>query len=97
MYESQRPAKSYTALQTVRHRFNIYAGSCVALAPQTRYTLRRNTASIMKSLVWFSKRYGSTFDRKRIYANLSSYPNPNSNPKPNSNLNPNPSPNPKAQ
>jgi len=22
---------SYTALQTVRHRFNIYAGSCVAL------------------------------------------------------------------
>jgi len=24
--------KSYTALQTVRHRFNIYAGSCVALA-----------------------------------------------------------------
>jgi len=38
-------------LQTVRHRFNIYAGSRrVALAlsrrwaPQTRYTLRRNTA-----------------------------------------------------
>jgi len=26
------PAKSYTALQTVRHRFNIYADSCVALA-----------------------------------------------------------------
>jgi len=26
------PAKSYTALQTVRHRFNIYAGSCVTLA-----------------------------------------------------------------
>jgi len=25
-------AKSYTALQTVRHRFNIYASSCVALA-----------------------------------------------------------------
>jgi len=25
------PAKSCTALQTVRHRFNIYAGSCVAL------------------------------------------------------------------
>jgi len=25
-------AKSYTALQTVRHRFNIYAISCVALA-----------------------------------------------------------------
>jgi len=26
------PTKSYTALQTVRHRFNIYASSCVALA-----------------------------------------------------------------
>jgi len=25
-------AKSYSALETVRHRFNIYAGSCVALA-----------------------------------------------------------------
>jgi len=30
--ESQRLAKFYTALQTVRHRFNIYAGSSVALA-----------------------------------------------------------------
>jgi len=29
-FESQRLA--YTALQTVRHRFNIYASSCVALA-----------------------------------------------------------------
>jgi len=42
-------------LQTVRHRFNIYTGSCVAFgamtrrwAPPTHYTLRRNTASIMK-------------------------------------------------
>jgi len=26
------PAKLYTALQTVRHRFNIYEDSCVALA-----------------------------------------------------------------
>jgi len=25
-------AKSYTALQSVRHRFNIYASSCVTLA-----------------------------------------------------------------
>jgi len=25
-FESQRPTKSYIALQTVRHRFNIYAG-----------------------------------------------------------------------
>jgi len=25
-------ATSYTAFQTVRHRFNIYASSCVALA-----------------------------------------------------------------
>jgi len=28
--------KSYTALQTVRHRFYIYASSCVALALMTR-------------------------------------------------------------
>jgi len=49
------PAKSYTALQTVRHRFNIYASSCVALvwrwASRTRYTPRHNTASIVKGLV----------------------------------------------
>jgi len=31
-FESQRPAKPDTALQTVRYHFNIYAGSCVALA-----------------------------------------------------------------
>jgi len=35
----------------------------------------------------------NTFDRKRIYANPSSYPNPNTNP----NHNPNSNPNPKAQ
>jgi len=43
----------------------------------------------------------NTFDWKRIYANLSSYPNPNSNPNtnpnPNHNSNPNPNPNLKAQ
>jgi len=41
----------------------------------------------------------TTLDRKRIYANPSSYPKPNSNPNPNPNTNPNPSPNPnpKAQ
>jgi len=48
-------------LQTVRHRFNICSSSCVALALQrgdghwatrTRYMLRRNTASIMKGLVF---------------------------------------------
>jgi len=27
------PTKSYTVLQMVRHHFNIYAGSCVALTP----------------------------------------------------------------
>jgi len=37
----------------------------------------------------------NTFDRKRINANLSSYPNPNSNP--NTNLNSNHNLNPKAQ
>jgi len=31
-FVSQRPDKSYTDFQTVRHRFNIYAGSSVALA-----------------------------------------------------------------
>jgi len=30
-FVSQRSTKSYTALQRVRHRFNIYASSCVAL------------------------------------------------------------------
>jgi len=30
-FVSQRPAKSYTALQTVHHCFNIYVRSCVAL------------------------------------------------------------------
>jgi len=45
----------------------------------------------------------NTFDRKRIYANLSSYPNPNCNPNTNQNSNTNPNPNsnpnlnPKAQ
>jgi len=39
----------------------------------------------------------NTFDRKRIYANPSSYPNPNSNPKTNLNSNSNPNPNPEAQ
>jgi len=52
-------------LQTVCHRFNIYAaGSCVAFigvmtrrwAPPTRYTLRRNTASIMNGLFLFGKK-----------------------------------------
>jgi len=41
---------------TVRHRFNICASSCVAMtrrwAPQTRYTLRPNTASVKKGLVF---------------------------------------------
>jgi len=32
----------------------------------------------------------NTFDRKRIYANPSSYPNPNTNLNPNPNSNPNP-------
>jgi len=29
-FEYPRPAESYTVLQTVRHRFNIYVSSCVA-------------------------------------------------------------------
>jgi len=41
----------------------------------------------------------NTFDRKRIYANPSAFPNPNSNSNPNTNPNSNPNlnPNPKAQ
>jgi len=38
----------------------------------------------------------TTLDRKRIYANPSSYPNPNSNPNTNPNPNSNPNPNPKV-
>jgi len=51
-------------LQTVRHRFNIYARRCDAMTPrwatQTRYTLRRNTTStrIMKCLVFGIHREG---------------------------------------
>jgi len=37
----------------------------------------------------------NTFDRNRIYANLSSYLNTNSNPNPN--FNPSPNPKPKTQ
>jgi len=50
----------HTALQMVRHRFNIYAGSCVSLALLTRYILWRNTASIMKGLVWKIRKKSST-------------------------------------
>jgi len=46
-------------LQTVRHRFNSYAGllCCLSAMTQrwallTRYTLRRNTTCIMKGLVF---------------------------------------------
>jgi len=47
-------------LQTVRHCFNFYANSyecCLGAMtrrwePTTRYTLRRNTVSIMKGLVF---------------------------------------------
>jgi len=68
--ESQRPAKSYIVLQTVRHRFNIYASSCVALAHDaeistaTRYTLRRNTASIMKGLIWRFSQFLKTQNKR---------------------------------
>jgi len=36
-FESQRPSKSYTALQTVRHGFNTYAGSFAALTLWREY------------------------------------------------------------
>jgi len=50
------PAKSYTALQTVRHCFNIYASNCVALALWRRVGHRKlvtrfGVTSIMKGLV----------------------------------------------
>jgi len=52
------PDKSYIALQTVRHRFNIYASSCAGLA-QCREDGRRklvtrfgvNIKYVMKGLV----------------------------------------------
>jgi len=40
-FESQRPVKSYTALQTVCHRFNIYA---VAVLPW-RYDAEMGTGN----------------------------------------------------
>jgi len=55
--EGSNPLKS-TALLTIRYRFNIFARGCVALAlscggaPQTRYTLRRNTACVMNGLAF---------------------------------------------
>jgi len=56
------PTKFYTALQTVRHRFNIYASSCIAVAqiwaPPTLYTIRRNMMSIMKGLVLIKYSFG---------------------------------------
>jgi len=55
--------KSYTALQMVRQRFNIDANNCVVLALSCRdwhrnlfQTSQRNTASIVKGLVWHIKR-----------------------------------------
>jgi len=55
-FESPWPVKSYTALQTVRHHFNIYA-SCCCLALWRGFghrklvtTFRRNAASIRKGL-----------------------------------------------
>jgi len=38
------PAKSYTALQTVRHRFNIYAIYAIAVLPW-RYNAEMGTAN----------------------------------------------------
>jgi len=45
-FVSQKPVKSYAVLQTVRHRFNIYAGTAVLpwrydteMGTPTRYTL----------------------------------------------------------
>jgi len=46
-FDSQRPAKSYTALQTVRHRFNISASSCVAMA----YDAEMGTANSLHASV----------------------------------------------
>jgi len=56
-----RPAKFYTALQIVRHCFNIYVGRVAVLpwrydmemAPQIRCTLRRITTGIMKAFFSF--------------------------------------------
>jgi len=62
-FESLRPAKSYTALQMVCHRFNIYAGSCVALA--WCYDVEMGTAKLLHALACnavsteYNERFGS--------------------------------------
>jgi len=52
-------AKSYTALQTVRHRFNICSSSCVALALQRgdghrKLVTRLGVTQRIQRKVWFS-------------------------------------------
>jgi len=70
-------AKSYTALQTVRHCFNIFASSCVAwrydadMGTTNSFTLRFNTASIMNGPGKINKRLQFGYDR---YMNLHEYP-----------------------
>ena len=54
-----RPVKLNTLLPTVRHLCDIFSKGAVLpagamterWAPQTRYTLRRNTASIMRDFI----------------------------------------------
>ena len=58
--------KSDTVLPTVRHRCDTselcYSGAMTRRwAPETRYTLRRNTASIMKDFIWFWLEKPSSF------------------------------------
>jgi len=47
-----RPAKSYTALQSVRHHFNIYADSCVALALDGRRGDGRRKLVTRFGVIW---------------------------------------------
>jgi len=46
-FVSQKPAKSHAALQMVRHRFNIYPGSCAA----RRYDAEMGTANSLHASV----------------------------------------------
>jgi len=69
-FVSQRPLKSFIALQMVRHLFNIYAGSCVAL----RYDVEMGTANSLHTSAQFgeyNKRFGfSLVQAQCFYLNL---------------------------
>jgi len=55
------PAKSYTALQTYRHRFNVYARNCVALALCRGDGYRKLVTRASASYNEYNERFGLFF------------------------------------